>query len=118
VSEAELILRGIRARGRHGASPGEPDEPQEFVIDLELSVDVGADHLDQTADYRELARASRAAVEAEPVVLLETLAGRVADAVAQVERVVRVQATVHKPRAAASVDADDVSATAVRGAAG
>jgi dihydroneopterin aldolase len=115
--DVELTLRGIRARGRHGASPGETDRPQEFVVDLEVVVDVGADRLDATADYRALARTARAAVEDEPVVLLETLAGRVADAVARLDRVVRVRAIVHKLRAAESVEAEDVSAAAIREAA-
>ncbi len=108
----EVVLRGIRARGHHGASPGEPDRPQEFVVDLEVSVDPRSDELASTADYRELARAAVAAVEGDPVVLLETLARRVAGAVAAVDHVVRVRATVHKPRAAASVGAEDVSASA------
>ncbi len=112
MSHVVVQMRGIRARGRHGASPGEPERPQEFSVDLDVTVDVDGDRLAGTADYRELARAVRDAVEGEPVVLLETLAERVAGAVAAVDRVVEVRATVHKPRAATSVDADDVSATA------
>ena len=115
MSRRVVRLRGIRARGRHGASPGETDRPQEFLIDLEVAVEVEGDRLAGTADYRELARAARGAVEGDPVVLLETLAERVAAAVAGVERVVEVRATVHKPRAASSVDAEDVSATATGG---
>ncbi|MDP9341320.1 MAG: dihydroneopterin aldolase [Actinomycetota bacterium] len=117
MSHVVVRLDGIRARGRHGASPGEPDRPQDFVVDLDVTVDVEGDHLDGTADYRELARTARDVIEGEPVVLLETLAARVAAAVAALERVVEVRATIHKPRAASSVEAEDVSATATAPAA-
>ena len=33
--------RASAASGRHGARPGEKDEPQDFVVDLDLEVDVG-----------------------------------------------------------------------------
>ena len=41
---ARLFLSGIRASGHHGARPGEKDEPQELVVDLDLDVDVGDGH--------------------------------------------------------------------------
>jgi dihydroneopterin aldolase len=115
MSEAVVGLVGILVQGRHGASPGETNQEQGFVIDLEVAVDVAEDRLGATADYREVARVARASVNGEPVVLLETLALRVAVAVAALDHVVRVRATVHKPRAAGSVGVHDVSATATAG---
>ena len=112
---ARIALTGIPARGRHGASPGEQDRPQDFVVDLEVVVEVGRDELAAPLDYRDIARVAREAVEGPPVVLLETLAGRVAEAVRDLGPVREVRATVHKPRAAGSVGARDVSATAVLG---
>ena len=111
---ATLDLRGIRAAGRHGAGAGERDEPQEFIVDLELEVEARADVLEKAADYRELIEIVRKTVETESLVLLETLAGAVADAVRAVPRVRSVRATVHKPEAAARLGLLDISASAVR----
>lgn len=112
MSDSTLSISGIHAFGRHGASHGERDEPQEFVVDLEVVVSVAADELEATADYRDLAATARSVVEGASFVLLETLADGVASAVLRSsERVQRVTAKVHKPRAARSIEADDVAAT-------
>jgi len=110
---SRLVLRGIRAEGRHGANPGERDAPQSFVVDLELEVSPARDALDATADYREAVQAARGVIEAESHVLLETMAEAVARAVWEVPGVEVVRATVHKPRAAEGVGLDDVSAEAL-----
>lgn len=113
MTTVRLVVSGIRASGRHGASPGEPDEPQPFVVDLDVFVDVEGDSIDGTADYRDLVSAAREAVEGESFVLLETLAGAVARAVLGVDRVRRVSALVHKPAAAERLGVGDVAARAV-----
>ncbi len=107
-----LSIRGISARGRHGANPGERDEPQEFRIDLEVEVNVGADELERTADYRVLADAARRTVETTSFMLLESMAQAVADSVAREARVGMVRVTVHKPSAARAMSVEDVAATA------
>ena len=107
-----IRLRGIRAEGRHGASPGERDDPQPFEVDLEVEVDAAADDLDATADYRKIVAAARAVVEGEPVTLIETLAGRIATAVTAVSGVRSCRTVVHKPGAAERLGVDDVSAEA------
>ena len=56
---ARLFLSGIQAEGRHGARPGEKDEPQPFVIDLDLEVEVGDDRIADTADYRDVCERGR-----------------------------------------------------------
>ncbi len=105
-----LFLSGIAAKGRHGAKPGEKDQPQDFVVDLDVEVDVGGDALERTADYRGLIRAARETVEASSYDLLETLAAAVAGAVASRPGVVRATAVVHKPAAARSSDVQGVAA--------
>ncbi|HEX5901761.1 MAG TPA: dihydroneopterin aldolase [Actinomycetota bacterium] len=107
-----LFLTGITARGRHGANPGEKDEPQDFVVDLDVEVEVGDDRLTSTADYRSLIRTARESVEQGSFDLLETLAHAVADAVLAQDGVVRVNAVVHKPGAARSNDVQGVAAAA------
>jgi dihydroneopterin aldolase len=107
-----LFLTGITSRGRHGANPGEQDEPQDFVVDLDVEVEVADDRLSSTADYRSLIRTARETVQEGSFDLLETLAHAVADAVAAQEGVVRVNAVVHKPAAARSNDVQGVAAAA------
>lgn len=107
-----LFLTGITARGRHGANPGEKDEPQDFVVDLDVEVEVGDDRLTSTADYRSLIRTARESVEQGSFDLLETLAHAVSDAVLAQDGVVRVNAVVHKPGAARSNDVQGVAAAA------
>jgi dihydroneopterin aldolase len=107
-----LFLTGVTARGRHGANPGEQDEPQDFVVDLDIEVEVADDRLSSTADYRSLIRTARETVERDSFDLLESLAHAVADAVVKQDGVVRVNAVVHKPGAARSNDVQGVAAAA------
>lgn len=111
-----ITVTGIGCAGRHGANPGEKDAEQPFVVDLSVEVEVGADAIGATSDYRELVRTVRAVVAQRSFDLLETIAQAVADAVAGAPGVVRASATVHKPAAARSNDVADVAATAIAGA--
>lgn len=117
MSPARLFLSGIRAEGRHGARPGEKDEPQPFVIDLDLEVDAGDDSIEATADYRGITEAVREVVEEGSFDLIETMADAVARRVASIPQVVGVTAVVHKPNAAERLGIDGVAAaaTATRG---
>ena len=110
MSSSRIVLLGIRASGRHGANPGEQLEAQEFVIDLDLTVDVRGDDIDATTDYRGITGVARSVVTDHSFQLLETIAEEVARAVFGMEGVQRCTATVHKPRAAASLGIDDVTA--------
>ena len=115
VPTVRIRLTGIRASGRHGASPGERDHPQEFVVDLDVVVDPGGDHLDDTTDYRELRRTVQRTIQQESHQLLETIARSVVDAVRGDPRVIRATAVVHKPAAAQRLDVADVAVEASSG---
>jgi dihydroneopterin aldolase len=104
-------MTGILATGRHGASTGERDEAQEFVIDLEVEVAPATDALSATTDYRDIAHAARRTVDERSFALLETLAREVAGAVRDLPGVEAVRAVVHKPAAAKRLGVDDVSAS-------
>jgi dihydroneopterin aldolase len=110
--DTRLFLTGIRAAGHHGAKPGEKDEAQDFVVDLDVEVNATSDDLDSTADYRGLIRTARETVERERFDLLESIAAAVARAVAASDGVVRATAIVHKPAAARSNDVQGVAAAA------
>jgi dihydroneopterin aldolase/2-amino-4-hydroxy-6-hydroxymethyldihydropteridine diphosphokinase len=112
VRTSRLFLTGIAASGHHGAKPGEKDAPQGFVVDLDVEVEVTDDRLDATADYRDLMRTARGAVERTSFDLLESLADAVARAVLARPGVVRATAMVHKPAAARSSQVQGVAAAA------
>ena len=113
-----ITLTGLRVRGFHGVLPEERRDGQDFVVDVSLAVDVRpaaqADDLGQTVDYGDLAERLAAVVAGEPVQLLETLAGRLAEVCLADQRVRLVEVTVHKPSAPISVPFSDVSVTVVR----
>jgi dihydroneopterin aldolase len=111
---ARLFLSGIRAEGRHGARPGEQDEPQPFVVDLDLEVDVGSDTIDATADYRGVSERVRSVVEERSFDLIESMAGAIAEECLTFDGVARATVVVHKPNAATRLGIDGVAAAVTR----
>ena len=105
-----ISIDGIRAQGRHGASPGEQVHAQEFLVDVEVWVEVEEDSLTGTLDYRTIVDIVRETVEATSFQLLESLAEAVATALIASPLVLRATAVVHKPGAAESLGVADVSA--------
>lgn len=113
-----IALRGITARGHHGVLPEERRVGQFFVVDLDLVCDLApaaaTDDLTRTVNYDEVANAVVAAIEGEPLHLIEALAERIADAVLTHELVQAVRVTVHKPHAPVTVPVTNVSVTLSR----
>jgi 7,8-dihydroneopterin aldolase/epimerase/oxygenase len=112
VTAARLFLSGIRASGHHGARPGEKDEPQDIVVDLDIEVNVEDDDIAGTADYRGITETVRTVIEARSFDLIESMAAAIADEILALERVARVTAVVHKPTAAGRLGIDGVAAAA------
>ena len=115
MTTSRLFLSGIRASGRHGARTGEKDQPQPFVVDLDLTVEVAEDGIGATADYRVVIDLVRSIVEGESFDLIELLADRIANEVLRLDRVVGVTAVVRKPNAAARLQIEGVSAAVTVG---
>jgi 7,8-dihydroneopterin aldolase/epimerase/oxygenase len=116
VTEPDCVaLRGLRGFGRHGVLPQERRDGQSFLVDVSLGLDTSkaaaSDDLTDTVDYGALATRVVAVVEGEPVNLIETLAGRIADVCLAEPRVEQVEVTVHKPFAPVAVPLDDVTVT-------
>ena len=114
----QLAVRGIEIHAHHGVFDFERRDGQQFVIDLVLSLDtaaaVASDDLGSTVDYGSLVAAVVAAVEKDPVDLIETLAQRVADVCLAHEQVESVEVTVHKPHAPIEATFSDVALTITR----
>jgi dihydroneopterin aldolase len=114
-----ITLTGVRVHAHHGVYDAEREHGQEFVIDVAVAVDLAAaasgDDLSRTVHYGELAEAVVAAVERDPVDLIETVAERVAAVALAYAAVDEVEVTVHKPEAPITVPFADVAVTIVRG---
>ncbi|MFT4123974.1 MAG: 2-amino-4-hydroxy-6-hydroxymethyldihydropteridine diphosphokinase [Microbacteriaceae bacterium] len=111
----EIILTGLRAFAHHGVFEHERRDGQEFVIDatayLDLAPAAAGDALERTVHYGVLAERIVAAVERDPVDLIETVATRVAELVLAQPGVHRARVTVHKPGAPIAVPFADVAVT-------
>ena len=111
----QLAVRGIEVHAHHGVFDFERRDGQMFLIDLLLGFDTGpaaaADDLSRTVDYGALVDEVVAAVQKDPVDLIETLAQRIADVCLGHALVETVEVTVHKPHAPIAATFDDVALT-------
>lgn len=114
----ELCVTGIECWGHHGVLPDERRDGQAFVVDLCLGVDTapaaGSDDLQDTVDYGSLVTSVKAAVESDPVDLIETLVHRIAEVCLRQGRVEWCRVTVHKPDAPIDATFSDVALTITR----
>lgn len=114
----ELSVTGIECWGHHGVLEHERRDGQRFLVDLTLGVDVRpaatSDDLRDTVDYGSLVGEVTAAVQGEPVDLIETLATRIAEVCLLDARVEWARVTVHKPDAPIEATFADVQLTITR----
>ncbi len=122
IPRDRITLTGLEVYAHHGVFDFERERGQRFLIDAEVAVDLASaaagDALERTVHYGELAAAIVAAVERDPVDLIETVAERVADVALGFAGVHTARITVHKPEAPIDAVFADVSVTVERGPAG
>jgi dihydroneopterin aldolase len=110
-----IRLVGVRARGHHGVFDHERADGQDFVVDVAVELDTrpaaDGDDLARTVHYGVLAEEVVAAIEDDPVDLIETLAERIAVVVLTHDAALATEVTVHKPQAPITVPFSDVSIT-------
>lgn len=113
-----IRISGIEVLARHGVLEFEKRSDQKFLVDLELSIDLGAaaatDRLEDTVDYGELTQRTHDYVASNSFDLIEKLAHGVADLAMEYTKVEAVEVTVHKPDAPIEVPFADVSVTVSR----
>ena len=114
----QLSVVGIECWGHHGVFEFEKREGQTFLVDLVLGLDTrpaaASDDLHHTVDYGSLVASVKAAVENDPVDLIESLAQRIADVCLLDVRVEWARVTVHKPDAPIDATFTDVALTITR----
>ncbi|NGM22089.1 dihydroneopterin aldolase [Roseomonas stagni] len=118
-----VFVRGLELMARLGIHAHEKAGPQRIVLGVELVVQddaapaaVGPDDFRRVVDYARLVETAREVVAAGHVLLVETLAERVALAALADARVERARVTVEKPDAFPDVASVGVVVERVRGA--
>lgn len=113
-----IRLSGLKARGHHGVYDFERRDGQDFVVDVELELDLAraaaTDDVADTVHYGELAGGLVDVIAGEPVNLIETLADRLATVCLADARVAAATVTVHKPQAPIPHEFADVAVTVRR----
>jgi dihydroneopterin aldolase len=114
----ELAVTGVECFAHHGVFDFERREGQVFVVDLVLGIDTrpaaASDDLADTVNYGTLVDDVKAAVERDPVDLIETVAQRIADVCLLDTRVEWARVTLHKPDAPIDATYSDVALTITR----
>jgi len=114
----ELSITGVECFAHHGVFDFERREGQVFVVDLVLGIDTrpaaASDDLADTVNYGTLVDDVKAAVERDPVDLIETVAQRIADVCLLDTRVEWARVTLHKPDAPIDATYSDVALTITR----
>ena len=114
----ELSVTGVECFAHHGVFDFERREGQVFVVDLVLGIDTrpaaDSDDLADTVNYGSLVADVKAAVERDPVDLIETVVQRIADTCLFDPRVEWARVTLHKPDAPIDATYSDVALTITR----
>jgi 7,8-dihydroneopterin aldolase/epimerase/oxygenase len=96
-----IELVGLMVFGHHGYLDEERRLGQRFLVDLWVDVDeqaISSDRIEDTVDYRGVATLVREVFAGPPRLLLESLAGAIADgAMSGFEEIQRVRVRVRKP---------------------
>jgi 7,8-dihydroneopterin aldolase/epimerase/oxygenase len=114
-----IFITGLLIHAHHGVMRHEKKVGQQFVIDLELAIDLAqaaaTDKLVDTVSYSSIVEAVTRAFTAKTYRLVEAAAGAIADEVlASFPRIASVRVTVHKPHAPIAAIFSDVGVTISR----
>src|SRR5437762_7291707 len=98
----QIIIRGLRCRGRQGPTPADQQQAHDYLVDVVLSVDIASavakDELAVALDISEVASCVRDEVARRPRVLLERMTSDVARALlVKFARVNEARVKVEKP---------------------
>jgi dihydroneopterin aldolase len=114
-----IFVTGLLVHAHHGVMRHEKKVGQQFVIDLELAIDLAeagaSDKLVDTVSYSSIVEAATRAFTAKSFRLVEAAAQAIADEVlASFPRVASVRVTVHKPHAPIAAIFEDVGVVLTR----
>lgn len=100
MTDDSIQITGIRAYGYTGALPEEQRLGQWFAVDLTLWYDLStaakSDRLDDTYDYRSAVKDVQQLIRTSHFVLIERLAGAIADTILQAGGITRLKVRLSK----------------------
>lgn len=115
---SSIVLRGLQVHASHGVYEYERQTKQLFLVDIVANLSTlraaATDDLKETLNYGQLAEETMAIMTGSPVMLIETLAERIADQVLTHPIVESVEVTVHKPNAPIQHPFEDVAVKILR----
>ena len=115
----KIIVKNLKLFCYHGVNPEEKEDGQNFVFDIEASVDLSlpcvTDNVDDTVSYAKIIKTVRRVAQSEKNDLLERVAQRVADELfAEFDKIMALNITLKKPEAPIKADFDYVAVTIER----
>jgi dihydroneopterin aldolase len=110
----KIIIKNLKLFCYHGVNPEEKVDGQNFVFDVEASVDLSTpcatDNVDDTVSYAKMIKTIRRVAQCQKDDLIERVAQRVIDALFdEYEKVQAIKITVMKPEAPIKADFDYVA---------
>jgi 7,8-dihydroneopterin aldolase/epimerase/oxygenase len=114
-----VFVNGLLIHAHHGVMEHEEKVGQRFILDLELSIDLGdaarSDKLVDTVSYAAIVETATEAFMMRSYRLVEAAAGSVADAILSAfPAVTEIRVTVRKPHAPIAAIFGDVGVTLCR----
>lgn len=117
-----ITVSGLTVETRIGVTEKERSRPQDVVIDIDIERDLAAagasDSLEDTIDYDGLVNEVAALARASECNLLETLASKIADRVADKDGVTGVTVKVGKGHVPVDEEVSSISVSVGRGSLG
>ena len=115
----EIIIKGLKVRGKHGCFAAERDELREFEVSMKLRLpfDIAAktDSLSDTVDYPAAMAVAEGVISGESVRLIEKLADMIAYRLfVRFENLLEAEIEVKKLGVDVGYDFESVSARLVR----
>lgn len=104
MKKDKIIMQDMKFYGYHGVLDFETRDGQDFIVSVELSLDLGragqSDDLTETINYAEVYELVKGHVEGKPYQLIESLAENIARGILNFDgRIVGVKVRLEKPQA-------------------
>ena len=110
----KIIIKNLKLFCYHGVNPEEKVDGQNFIFDIEASVDLtkpcATDNVDDTVSYAKMIKTVRRVAQNQKDDLIERVAQRIIDALfEEYEKVKTIKITVMKPEAPIKAEFDYVA---------
>ena len=110
----KILIKNLKLFCYHGVNPEEKIDGQNFIFDVEASVDLNlpctTDNVDDTVSYAKMVKTIRCVAQSQKDDLIERVAQRVADALfEEYDKIQMLKITLKKPEAPIKAEFDYVA---------